>query len=192
MNGKIVLLGNAGSGKTSIILRYVSDSVMESYSPTLGASYISKDVSIDGQSLKLSIWDTAGSENYRSLTPMYYRNADAAIIVYDVTDTQSFNSVRSWLNDINEVTQINTIMICANKIDLIESRAVETCEGSELAEYLGLLYGETSAKNGTGVKHIFESIIRHMLQGQLVERNERSGSGEVQVLNKQETNGCCA
>eukprot|EP01130_Rhizamoeba_saxonica_P018509 TRINITY_DN928_c2_g3_i4.p1 TRINITY_DN928_c2_g3~~TRINITY_DN928_c2_g3_i4.p1 ORF type:complete len:123 (-),score=24.69 TRINITY_DN928_c2_g3_i4:360-728(-) len=100
IEAKIVLLGDSGVGKTSIALRYTQEGVPKSTNPTIGASYLLKNLRIEDQKVKLQIWDTAGQDRFRSLAPMYYRFAKAALIVYDITCKKSFDKVREWVNEL--------------------------------------------------------------------------------------------
>ena len=188
---KIVLLGDSGTGKTSIITRYILGSFLNQQEATLGASYFSKELKLEDSIFTLNIWDTAGSENYRSLTPMYYRNADAAIIVFDVTELQTFRNIKSWVEDIKEYTDLNTILLCGNKIDQIEERSVEFIEASEFADFLGLLYCETSAKTGVGIDFLFESILTHLVQSRQIQFHHNKNKSFIESNNENLSKNCC-
>eukprot|EP01113_Clastostelium_recurvatum_P025272 TRINITY_DN3040_c0_g1_i3.p1 TRINITY_DN3040_c0_g1~~TRINITY_DN3040_c0_g1_i3.p1 ORF type:complete len:146 (+),score=18.80 TRINITY_DN3040_c0_g1_i3:137-574(+) len=125
-DAKIVLLGNSGVGKTSIALRYVQGSFSNDQPLTVGASFMTKRMFMPDCTVKLQIWDTAGQERFRSMTPMYYRGASAAILVYDVTQPDSFECVQGWVRELRANTHNNEIVIAiaGNKTDLIAHRQV--------------------------------------------------------------------
>lgn len=129
---------------------------------TIGASFVAKTLYINGQEITISVWDTAGQELYRGLTPMYYRNAAVAIIVFDVTNRESFESVQSWADEIRENTSDAIVLICGNKIDLPD-RLISQEAGQKLADSLELPYFETSAATGTGVNEMFTKITEKLI-----------------------------
>lgn len=160
---KLVLLGEAAVGKSSIVLRFVSNDFSENKEPTIGAAFLTQRVNIDEHTVKFEIWDTAGQERFASLAPMYYRNAQAALVVYDVTKPQSFIKARHWVKELHEQASKDiTIALVGNKIDVLENneseRKVAREEGEKLAEEEGLLFFETSAKTGTNVNEVFLGI----------------------------------
>ena len=162
---KLVLLGDSGVGKTSIVTQFVSGSAPENVNPTIGAAFVTKDVTIDGQNLELLIWDTAGQEVYRGLAPMYYRSALIAFIVYDVTKNESFDSVSYWIRELKTNVEENiVILVCGNKVDLEDKRTVEFQTAQNLATENGALYTETSATTGSGVDRMFQMAISTLLK----------------------------
>ena len=157
---KLVLLGESGAGKTSIVHRYVNNKYNEENPPTIGASFLSKVVELpNDQTIKLQIWDTAGQERYRSLASMYYKDAAAAVLVYDTTSIKSFEGIKYWVNELrtNIPTQI-TIAIAANKSDLLEKEEVDLSIGQGFAKEHNALFRQTSAKNNTGITELFSDI----------------------------------
>jgi Rab family protein len=157
---KLVLLGDSGVGKTSIVSQYVSGNAPENVNPTIGAAFVTKEVSVEGQNLELLIWDTAGQEVYRGLAPMYYRSALIAIIVFDVSNQESYNSVNYWIKELQTNVEENiVIIVCGNKIDLEEKRVVNFQAASAAAVEQGVLYAETSASSGTGIDRMFQVAI---------------------------------
>ena len=162
---KLVLLGDSGVGKTSIVTQYVSGTAPDNVNPTIGAAFVTKGVNIDGQQLELLIWDTAGQEVYRGLAPMYYRSALIAIIVFDVTKAESFDSVSYWIKELKtNVEESIVILVCGNKIDLEEKRVIEFQSANSMANENGALYAETSASSGAGVDRMFQVAISNLLQ----------------------------
>jgi len=162
---KVVLLGQAGVGKSSVVLRFVTDSYNNDLDPTIGASYLSKIISLDGNRLKLSIWDTAGQERYQSLARMYYSDSSAAILVYDITSRESYEYMKKWHSELKEFGPRNVVMaIVGNKEDLVEHEKVDMDEARNFAHSVGAIYQRTSAKSSAGVNELFEALARKLLR----------------------------
>ena len=159
---KVVLLGQSTVGKTCLATRYVRGSFLNSSISTVGASYLTKSVQFGKDIFDFNIWDTAGQELYRSLTPMYYRNAHFALIVFDVTNQSSFLEVETWIDEVKLNNEDIFIIICANKIDLVDKRIIEEKDGILLSEKKKCKYIETSALNGQGIDRIFQMIINQI------------------------------
>lgn len=155
---KLVFLGDQSVGKTSLITRFMYDSFDSTYQATIGIDFLSKSLVVDGNKVSLQIWDTAGTERFRSLIPNYIRDLSAAVAAYDITSIISFDNIRSWINDIRQEKENVLIVLCGNKTDLAEKRRVSYEQGQRLAEELGTLYMETSAKSGHNVKKLFRTI----------------------------------
>jgi small GTP-binding protein len=155
---KVVLTGTTAVGKTCIIQRATSGGFDSEPLPTLGASYTSKSVDFGNRRCRLQIWDTAGQERYRGVTPMYYRGADAGIIVYSVTDRASFEQVDEWLESFQECTDDAAVFIVGNKIDLEDERVISEREGREKALELSAFFAEVSAVTGAGIEELFQLI----------------------------------
>ena len=162
---KIVLIGAPSSGKSSIANRIINGTFAPNQEATIGAAFNSKITKVDDTDIKLDIWDTGGSEKYRSLVPMYFRDARAAIVVFDTTNEQSFVEARDWIAEFRERGMPNALIFgAANKIDLVESRKVSTEKIKEFAENHGFAFMiETSALNGVGVNELFTEIARQLL-----------------------------
>ncbi|CAK7896001.1 vacuolar protein sorting-associated protein 21 [[Candida] anglica] len=163
---KLVLLGEAAVGKSSLVLRFVSNDFQENKEPTIGAAFLTQKCTIGDKTIKYEIWDTAGQERFASLAPMYYRNAQAALVVYDITKPASFIKARHWVKELHEQASKDiTIALVGNKHDLVEDdtaedslRKVSVEEGQSLAEEEGLLFFETSAKTSYNVNEVFIGI----------------------------------
>ena len=132
---KMLLIGNSGVGKSCLLVRYAENSFNENFFNTIGVDFKIKTISLDNQNIKLQIWDTAGQERFRTLTASYYRGAHGIIVVYDVTDRDTFENVRQWMQEIDKFATDNVCkVIVGNKCDLDDSRKVSTEEGEELAK----------------------------------------------------------
>ena len=156
---KVVLIGDPAVGKSCIANRAVTGIFNEDIEATLGASYISKNIIFNEKEYKLQIWDTAGQEKFRGLTPLYFRGANVALIVYAIDNIDSFHSVEKWLSRLKESAGNEVhLFLVANKIDNIAYKVVESNEGQELAEKIGTVFYEVSAKTGQGVDDLFAEI----------------------------------
>ena len=156
---KIVLLGEAGVGKTSIITRYISGSFSQIVMTSTGSSFVAKKIELeDKKKVKLQIWDTAGQEKYRSLAKIFYQSAAVAVLVYDITLKKSFEQIKEyWVKEIKEnATEDIIIAIAANKSDDYLNQEVTIDEGKELAKSLDALFICTSAKLGNGIDDLFK------------------------------------
>merc|ERR1712100_242591 len=152
---KLVLLGNTAVGKSCLVVRFVRDEFFEFQEPTIGAAFLTQTLNLGDVSVKFEIWDTAGQERYRSLAPMYYRGAAAAIVVYDITNKDSFNGAKSWVKELQRRGDPNAVIVLAgNKTDLQSKRKIDYQEAQQYAEENGIMHIETSAKNDTNVKSL--------------------------------------
>ncbi|TYI09742.1 hypothetical protein ES332_A09G094200v1 [Gossypium tomentosum] len=159
INAKIVLLGDVGTGKSSLVLRFVRGQFVEFQESTIGAAFFSQTLAVDDATVKFEIWDTAGQERYHSLAPMYYRGAAAAIIVYDITNLASFERAKRWIEELQAQGNSDMVMALAgNKADLLDAKNVETEEAKTYAQENSLFFVETSAKTSYNVNKIFYEI----------------------------------
>lgn len=162
---KVVLLGDSGVGKTSIVNRYTTGVVQLSVKPTVGAAFVTKEINVDGHDFELLIWDTAGQEVYRGLAPMYYRCAAIAIIVYDVIRPQTYQSVSYWIKELRANVDKNTvIVVCANKIDREETKSPEPEVAQKFAAENDALFVETSAISGIGIDRLFQMGVQQYMK----------------------------
>ncbi|OHT02057.1 small GTP-binding protein [Tritrichomonas foetus] len=190
---KLVLLGDSGVGKTSIVTQYVSGVAANNVKPTIGAAFVTKEVIVDGKPLELLIWDTAGQEVYRGLAPMYYRSALIAIVVYDVTRTQSYEAVNYWIKELKtNVDGSIIILVCGNKTDLEDKRAVESAAAQAMADSEGALYAETSASTGAGIERMFQLAVSKLLSTRKNNTDSTPSSGvNLNDGNETKSNKCC-
>jgi Ras-related protein Rab-5C len=161
---KLVLLGESAVGKSSLVLRFVKDQFDDYRESTIGAAFLTQTVALDDNTtVKFEIWDTAGQERYKSLAPMYYRNANCAVVVYDITQSASLEKARSWVRELQRQADPSIVIaLCGNKTDLNARRQVTQEEAKKYADEEGLMWGETSAKTGEGVSDIFISIAKKL------------------------------
>jgi len=166
---KILLIGDSGVGKSCLLLRFADDSWTETHISTIGVDFKIKTLDIDGKTVKLQIWDTAGQERFRTITSSYYRGAQGIILVYDITDLESFTNVKQWMGEIDRYAceNVNKLLV-GNKVDLEQDRKVQTATAKEFASSYQIPFIETSAKTATNVNTAFidiaTSIIRRMSQ----------------------------
>ncbi|CAB3996907.1 ras-related Rab-31 [Paramuricea clavata] len=162
---KVCLLGDTGVGKSCLVLRFVSDRFDDRSKPTIGASFMSKMFVADEQVYKFQIWDTAGQERYRSLAPLYYRDASAAIVVYDITNQGSFYALQDWIKEIKRYGPGECVVaIAGNKCDLQDQREISTESAREYAESVEAIFAETSALSSRNVQELFLEISRRLPQ----------------------------
>ena len=160
---KLLLLGDSSVGKTSIIIKYISNKFMDTNIATLGVDYMDKTVDYNNLKVFLQIWDTSGEEKFRSITRNFYRNADGLLVVFDLTCKESFNHVKNWINEAKEhKNDIKTILV-GNKLDLEDEREVDKETALKFAEKNNLKYLETSAKNGKNINNSFKEMIALIL-----------------------------
>ena len=153
---KIIFVGDACTGKTSIINRIIDNPFSDTYEVSIGIDFMSKNIRFRGQNIKIQIWDSAGQEKYKGLIPSYVRNSSIVFIVYDVSNRSSFDNVPNWISFVKNIEK-TTIVLCGNKIDL--EREVEKNDGEELAKKEGLTFFECSAKTNENIKNMFFSSI---------------------------------
>jgi len=157
---KILIIGNSSVGKTSFLFRYAEDSFTSAFVSTVGIDFKVKTVIRKEKRMKLQIWDTAGQERYRTITTAYYRGAMGFILMYDVTNEESFNSVQDWVTQIKTYSWDNAqVILVGNKSDMEAERVVTYDRGKQLADQLGLEFFETSVKENINVKSVFERLV---------------------------------
>jgi small GTP-binding protein len=157
---KVVLIGDTQVGKTCLLGRITTNGFKSMSPPTVGAAFQTVTISTAAGAVNLQIWDTAGQEKYRALTPMYYRSAQVAILVFDVTNFTSYSGLQQWFSDLEQKTEVvMRIFLVGNKCDLADDRKVSSVDAQRLAEQNGAVaYCETSAKTGTGVASLFRRV----------------------------------
>ena len=200
MKFKTVIIGEAGVGKTSIVQQFVNKCFQEKYVETIGVEFFTKTFKINDKIIKAEIWDTAGSERFASITKNYYRGADGALIVYDISNKTTFDNVENWFNDLkNACKEEAFIILIGNKNDLENQRQVSNNMLINLGKNLGIAVMETSAKDDYNINESFYLLIKEIYR-KLVKNNgssnEKNDIGEGMVLKventkKKEKGGCC-
>ncbi|XP_023665583.1 ras-related protein Rab-6A isoform X5 [Paramormyrops kingsleyae] len=146
-------------GKTSLITRFMYDSFDNTYQATIGIDFLSKTMYLEDRTIRLQLWDTAGQERFRSLIPSYIRDSAAAVVVYDITNVNSFQQTTKWIDDVRTERGSDVIiMLVGNKTDLADKRQVSIEEGEKKAKELNVMFIETSAKAGYNVKQLFRRV----------------------------------
>lgn len=188
---KFIVIGNSNVGKSCLLLRFYKGEFREAHQMTIGVEFVSKDIKVDNQSIHIQIWDTAGAENFRSITRAYYKGVTAALIVYDITSRDSFNSVSFWVNELQENADSNVVkIIVGNKADL--QREVSEAEGRELANKAKCLFIETSAYSGSNVNSTFELLAKAALaQGSAGGFNHHETLNRIKSSRKKHSKSCC-
>lgn len=179
-NFKFIVIGASGVGKTSLLSRLIDGTFTPENQSTIGVEYLSTVIEVDGSPVKLQIWDTAGQEKFRSIAKSYFRHAVGVIMVYDITNRQSFDELSFWLNDVHSLCDPNAaVTLIGNKLDLASSRAVTTSEATAFANTHQLLYLEASARGGDNVQEAFyratKSVYERAENGQLQTKTAATG-----------------
>ena len=162
---KLLLLGDSSVGKTSILLKYISNKFDESSISTVGVDYMDKIIDYNKFKIKLQIWDTSGEEKFRTITKNFYRNADGLLVVFDLTKKESYDHIKSWLDEAKENNDKLKTLLIGNKLDLKDERIVAIDVAKQFAEKNNLKYIETSAKDGTNINESFQAIIDLLFDG---------------------------
>lgn len=198
---KVVLLGEGCVGKTSLVLRYVENKFNDKHFTTLQASFLNKKLNIAGKRVNLAIWDTAGHERFHALRPIYYRDSNGAILVYDITDEDSFTKVKNWVKELRKMLGDDVCLcIVGNKTDLEKDRAVPIAEAESYAASVKANHFQTSAKQNRGIEELFLDLTRRMIEiSEANNHNANSLGRNTQRKNvvivddepQQHKSGCC-
>ena len=164
---KIILIGSSSVGKSSILQRYIQKVFNESYSCTIGVDFFMKSLDIGDKSIKMQLWDTAGTEKFRSITTGYYRGANAAFIVFDLTSKQSFECLNEWIENYYKYSDPNSeknVVLIGNKCDLVDRREITQEEIDKFIKDNNIMYYETSAKTGQNIDECFYFIAEKLVK----------------------------
>jgi len=202
---KVVLIGDSGVGKSNLLSRFTRNEFCLESKSTIGVEFATRSIEVDGKTVKAQIWDTAGQERYRAITSAYYRGAVGALLVYDITKTETYGDVEKWLRELRDHADSNiVIMLVGNKSDLKHLRMVQTDDAASFAEKEALSFIETSALESTNVETAFQQILTEIyhivskkaLTGDEGQHNPNSGTtievkpvGEGAIKRKSK---CCA
>ena len=193
------MIGDYGVGKTCLLLRYANDSFSPTFITTIGIDFKIKNVEVDGKRIKMQIWDTAGCERFRAITTSYlYNCAQGILLVYDVTDRRSFESIRNWISQIQQHADVhvNKILV-GNKCDMLDEKVVSTEEGQRLAKECDVDFFECSAKNDINVEPCYLTIARAVKDRLMADGGGGPTSSGVKLKkdpvsgNRRANGGCC-
>lgn len=184
---KVVFLGETSVGKSSIVSRFTRDEFFDFQEPTIGAAFQTKNIQLDNCVVKMEFWDTAGQERYRSLAPMYYRGASVAFIVYDITNPDTLNNAKYWINQIKNKGERNCIIVLlGNKIDLFERR-IERETGINVSEMNNTMFSEVSAKTGDNINDIMIQVAKKLAL--IPQKSQKPSEFTIQSFDNKKT--CC-
>ena len=162
---KYIIIGDSSVGKSNLLMKFANNKFTEDYQATIGVEFGAKNIELNDQIYRIQIWDTAGQENFRSITRAYYKNSVCAMVVYDITNRDSFEHVQNWIEDVrNQSPKTVLIILVGNKIDLEDQRVVTYDEGNEFAMKNSIIFGETSAKSGVGIEEIFSKSVQEIVK----------------------------
>ena len=195
---KVLLLGNSSVGKSSIFLRFVDDIWNDTFVPTIGVDFKIKTFEVDGKKVKLQIWDTAGQERFKNIISSYYKGAHGILVMYDITDKESFKNITNWLIEIEKNAGKNILkVLVGNKCDLEDKRVISFNQGKEFADSYGLKFIETSAKKNLNVVEAFQTLGRELMNTNTdikmlkQKENKKISVSTALDLNSNKKSGCC-
>ena len=190
---KVLLLGDSTVGKTCFLLRYCDKSFQDAHLSTIGLDYRLRTMTLkNNKTIKLQIWDTAGQDRFRAITKNYYKGANGIILIYDVTNSQTFENVKNWITQIKEEASKNVVIyLAANKIDVADDLKVITPEeGQKMADEYQMPFFETSAKEGININEIFEDIVEKV--DEVFSKLEVPKTGQNKLYDgKEKKKSCC-
>ncbi|KAG0672126.1 GTP-binding protein of the rab, partial [Pichia californica] len=179
----LLLIGDSGVGKSCLLLRFAENTYTQDYISTIGVDFKIRTIELDGKTIKLQIWDTAGQERFRTITSSYYRGAHGIIIVYDVTDQESFNNVNQWLQEIDRyATSSVQKLLVGNKCDLTDKKVVDYAVAKEFADSRGIQLLETSAADSTNVEQAF-ILMSKQIKDQMAHAQPAASAGNKPNVN---------
>ncbi|XP_014049111.1 ras-related protein Rab-37 isoform X2 [Salmo salar] len=190
---KVMLLGDSAVGKTCVLVRFKDGAFLGgNFIATVGIDFRNKVLTVDNAKVKLQIWDTAGQERFRSVTHAYYRDAQALLLLYDITCKSSFDNIRAWLTEIHEYAQKDVvIMLLGNKTDMAGERVIKHEEGEKLAKEYGVPFMETSAKTGVNVELAFLAVAKELKHRSAQQPNEPKFQIHDYIASEKQKSGCC-
>ncbi|XP_022106074.1 ras-related protein Rab-35-like [Acanthaster planci] len=194
---KLLIIGDSGVGKSSLLLRFADNTFSGTYITTIGVDFKIRTIDLNGERVKLQIWDTAGQERFRTITSTYYRGTHGVIVVYDVTSADSFVNVKRWLHEIEQNCDVVSRILVGNKNDCPEKKVVLTEDATNFAEQMGIQLFETSAKENINVEEMFNAITELVLKQKKENAAKQTAQENSQTVrlgsrkgNKSKS-GCC-
>ncbi len=194
---KCLVIGDSGTGKSSLMMRFTDDVFNTGYISTIGVDFKIKTMDFRDKTIKFQIWDTAGQDRFRTITASYYRGSNAVLLCYDITDKNTFRNIHKWLEEVKKFTVGNPLLIlCGTKVDLEEKRIVSYEEAEEYAKANNMHFFESSAKINSNIKEIFELIAKNKITMlcTMIDTFDKSNRKNInlQPSNKNENNiSCC-
>ena len=187
---KVITLGNSSVGKTSFLMKYIDNSFTLTYTTTLGVDFKQKKIKLkNGKDVRLRIFDTAGQERFKAVSVSFIKKADGVILIYDISDIESFEAVENWIKSIREIGKEKLpIILVGNKCDLSDDkRMISLKEGQDKADEFNIPFYETSCKEGINIKEVFEKLI-----DDIIEKGSKNINREYKILNKgKKKEKCC-
>ena len=189
---KVVILGDTCVGKSCFLMRFVNNAVTQNHISTIGVDVRNKTLTTKKGKVNLQIWDTAGQEKFRSLSPSYLRNTDSVILLYDITNQDTFDHVTNWMATINQyATKNSSTILVGNKIDMESERKIDREDGEAMAKQYNIMFGESSAKEGKGVDEIFEQLANDIMEKNGGGNENKEGGLTLDNTKKKNQRGCC-
>uniref|UniRef100_A0A2P2HZH6 Ras-related protein Rab-35 n=1 Tax=Hirondellea gigas TaxID=1518452 RepID=A0A2P2HZH6_9CRUS len=190
---KLLIIGDSGVGKSSLLLRFADNTFTGNYINTIGVDFKIRTLDVDGQRVKLHIWDTAGQERFRTITSTYYRGTHGVIVVYDITNGESFANVKRWLHEIDQNCEVVNKILVGNKNDCPDRKVVLYDDAHRFADQMGISLFETSAKNNINVDEMFLTVTRMVLQSKRAQKEQQNVNRETINLNRKprKNKQCC-
>uniref|UniRef100_A0A0N4Z7E6 Ras-related protein Rab-35 n=1 Tax=Parastrongyloides trichosuri TaxID=131310 RepID=A0A0N4Z7E6_PARTI len=178
---KLLIIGDSGVGKSSLLLRFADNTFSQNYITTIGVDFKIRTITCNGKKIKLQIWDTAGQERFRTITSTYYRGTHGVVVVYDVTSAESFSNVKRWLHEIDSNCDSVEKILVGNKADDPERRVVLKSDAEKFANSMNIQFFETSAKENINVDDMFSCITKLVLDAKLRSSNNKNDVGGVKL-----------
>lgn len=191
---KLLIIGDSGVGKSSLLLRFSDNQFQGTYITTIGVDFKIRTIDVDGERVKLQIWDTAGQERFRTITATYYRGTHGVLVVYDVTNGESFANVKRWLHEIDQNCEMVSRILVGNKDDDPSRKVVNPHDARAFASQMGIDLFETSAKENKNVEEMFMAITRQVLKAKKDQQARLAASDTVDLtrgFNKKSKKKCC-
>jgi len=176
---KLLIIGDSGVGKSSLLVRFADNTFSGNYITTIGVDFKIRTMSVNGEKIKLQIWDTAGQERFRTITSTYYRGTHGVIVVYDVTNGESFGNVKRWLHEIEQNCDVVDRILVGNKNDSPDRKVVLTEDAQRFSDQMRIRLFETSAKDNINVDEMFEAITRQVLEAKKRQKEQSNAQNDV-------------
>jgi Ras-related protein Rab-1A len=188
---KLLIIGDSGCGKSALMNRFSENSFKQEYHSTIGIDFNIKKININNEIIKAQIWDTAGQERFRSITNAYYKHVNAVMIVYNISDTESFNNIVYWIKEYKKNVPENTpVILIGNQCDLQNERQITFKNAKDLADSFNITYQECSAKTGWNVEESFMYLINEWYSKQATTKTQNQ-INHVNITNIKSKNKCC-